>query len=496
MPIDQVERPRVTRCRAVCGAMAGVLAFASAAARGQTPEFGDVLVNLDPGATGLAAVSLETGAIRTISSATIGGGVGFPEFIADTAIAVTPAGRLYLVGTTNPNDAGRPTSFLEIDPETGVRRRPPGTAGDRRWTDGESLLAMPDGSVVALMTERALATRGDPPGPRPALDDTRLLRYDPVTGETTVLSGPERGDGPLFEGTGHVAFDGRSFYVLERAENVSRDESAVLLFEVDPRSGDRRVISRLSPPQFFPDGGVETPERAVFEDGRRVGTYTPPLVLGDGPGTNSSVRAVTFDAFGRLIVALDVYDQDLIDDFPSGVTFSSGVIAVDLGSGDRTLLMGDAIEYDPSRPFQNKRIVAGQAPTGALDTRSMQNAGDLIARRDGTLLFTSGRPPTSDIYLISPDTARTSLVVPIDGRDPARPGFGELQSAEALAEWPCLADRPGFDGRRDGRVDFVDLLDFFFGWLRGEPGTDLSRDGLLRYEDYLIYLRIFRRGCD
>ena len=171
---------------------------------------------------------------------------------------------------------------LEVDPGTGVR-----TLVSSAGRGTGPALVMPNSVAVGpggdiLVTDIAPVT-GNP----------RLLRIDPATGNRSVLTGVGAGTGPAVN-VAAVGVEGGVIYVTDVVGNQ--------IMRVDPATGNRTLVSG-------PGLGAGAP------------FVSPVSITSDRPGS---------------IVVLDAERP------APGVPGLGGLVRVDLATGDRTLISGNA----------------------------------------------------------------------------------------------------------------------------------------------------------
>jgi hypothetical protein len=198
-----------------------------------------------------------------------------------------PAGLAFLPGgdivLTDQGFATGIPQVVEVDPGTGARTL---ISGNGRGT----------GPALVMPVRVAIGPGGDilVTDIAPVTGNPRLLRIDPATGDRRVLTGVGVGAGPAVDVAG-VGVVGGIIYVTDVVNNQ--------IMRVDPGTGNRTPVS-----------GPGTGGGAPF--------VSPVSVTsGDRPGT---------------IAVLDM-------ERPAGPGLGlGGVVRVDLGTGDRTLISGNA----------------------------------------------------------------------------------------------------------------------------------------------------------
>ncbi|MBU0638534.1 MAG: hypothetical protein KKB50_06690 [Planctomycetes bacterium] len=226
------------------------------------------------------------------------------------------------------------------------------------------------GHVIALDDATVLTTADDwytepPPG------EGRILAYDLELATTTVVTGAGIGDGPALKlPRGLAQLDAQTLLVAET--DLQTFPSGAGLFMVDQQTGDRTFLSRLTPWPFT---------RQVIIDGQPAGEVT----LGDdeggvGPVSNLQARSVTV-IDGRIVVGVAI---KLLDE-----SYNGGLLEIDPATGDRTLLVGQALVDDGTAQTVVSAVPANWATVPFLDCPIGLLETD-IGRLAFTCLFESG----------------------------------------------------------------------------------------------------------
>ena len=167
-----------------------------------------------------------------------------------------------------------------------------------------------------------------------------LYRVDPITGDRTILSGPNRGEGPAFLGpTKQLAREANgSLLVVVGAPSPGGDGA---IFRVDPITGNRSILTSADVGQGPTLG---EPEGIVLDDG---GT----LVVSDS--AQATIFQIDPNTGDRIIISSPFTGQGEAPNFPVGLTFDtlvrllvadrSIIYSVDLTNGNRTVISAPPI---------------------------------------------------------------------------------------------------------------------------------------------------------
>jgi DNA-binding beta-propeller fold protein YncE len=276
---------------------------------GITVDRGRALV-LDSGLDAVVEVDLVSGHRTILSDAFQGGG---PALASPRAIALDGHQALVTDG-----DVG---ALLGVDLVTGERSfvSAPTSVGT-----GPSFGVR----AVTLDGERALM-----PGARPS----SLVALDLASGDRTIVCDSFTGSGPDFGGVEALVVDGgRALVVagLVTGTSPDEDESNLALFAVDLASGDRSLLSAWSKgagPTFDDPRDIAVFQGQALIVAFRSDMMAVDLASGDrrfiesGPGIFESPKAIVVDG-NRALVLTDLSDS------------CSAVFAVDLASEERSLV--------------------------------------------------------------------------------------------------------------------------------------------------------------
>lgn len=274
--------------------------------------------------------------------------------IGHLALLSMPTGRLFAR-----RGAAGPHALYEIDVASGDRIGQPSTDASP-WFESGDMIALDDQSILTADDRFNTANNG------------AILRYDLQSGTTSVVSGRASpgattavGDGPLFNEPRFLCLiDSDTLAVAEWGGVTNPNTCGVFL--VDLPTGNRTFLSRLSPVPFV--------RRNVV--GGNVG---PNITLGDNEGgsgpvcPNSLLIRSLIWADGRLIVAPTWSSNP--------TTFFGSLIEINTENGDRTLLVGDAVEDNGQANVQISNPPANNPPF-IIDTVS-----GLSRLPDGDLLW-------------------------------------------------------------------------------------------------------------
>lgn len=167
-----------------------------------------------------------------------------------------------------------------------------------------------------------------------------LYRVNPVTGDRTILSGPDQGDGPGFLGPiKQLATEANGTLLVVVGAPSAGGNGAI--FRVDPITGNRSIISSADVGQ----GPVlAEPEGIVLDDGG---------ILFVSDSAQAAIFQIDPNTGDRSIISSPFTGQGELPSFPVGLTFDTQVqllvadrsiiYRVDLSNGDRTVLSAPQI---------------------------------------------------------------------------------------------------------------------------------------------------------
>ncbi len=285
--------------------------------------------------------------------------------------------------------------------------------------------------------------------------DGRVLEYDVVAGETTVISGPERGGGPLMRAPrGLAVWDANTILVVEFG--IYADE--VGLYRIALDTGDRTFLSRLSVQPFgrpMPGGGFVT---LGDDEG------------GSGPVGNSVCRDVAVIC-GRIIVHVTT---------ETGVgEYSGALLEIDPDTGDRTLILGEAFVDDGTASQLIEVVPANPHGLGYISAAS-------IILPEGTCEMVMTGPYQRGVFRYSLDTHEYDLVA--DLQAVIAPGLQFGASGLAVHD-VCFGDC-NCDGVIDG-VDHATFVTCVQGPAWPEDAdcrcADMDTDGDVDLADFAAY---------
>jgi hypothetical protein len=369
-------------------------------------ESGNRVIVVDNQADQVVAVNLTTGNRTVLSSNSAPAQPTGPDFTTPTSLELDAGRRFAYV--TDVIQPGVPNRVLEVDLSTGARRE----------LSGENV-----GSGTDL--EFPQSCRIDTPNQRLLVGDAArhtIFAVDLQSGARTRFYDTRVGEGPRFAdpfGTSHDA---------TRARLLVADRSLRALVAVDLRSGDRRVLTQFDGSTTPYDVTIDTiRDRALVVDVQQSRVFA--VALGTGTATElpvaalSNIRHIGFDpARDRALVsratatngsAFQVWSIDLANPDPNSgelpvallsrsttppvgsgpsmthildltvdadtdvalVLEQSGggeVLAVDLDSGDRSLISGSG--RGTGNGLQNPRSFAPQP--GAPRVLVLNRSGD------------------------------------------------------------------------------------------------------------------------
>ena len=233
-------------------------------------------------------------------------GAGNPLASYRTDLLSLPGGRLLARVGSNVCQG-----LYDVDVTTGDRTLLPGTDGPD-WFEEGGLTARDPNTIVAV-TDGYGTSYG------------YVVSYDLATNTSTLVSGPTRGDGPLPRMPQDVAiWDADTVLVTEFGM-----PGGVGLFAVQLSSGNRTFLSRLT----------TSPLSRVQAYGGQISPVT--LDRGSGPVVNDVCRDIAV-VNGRILAGMTV-------EYPPQ-TFHGGILEIDPDTGNRTLLVGAALDMDTLPP--------------------------------------------------------------------------------------------------------------------------------------------------
>lgn len=344
--------------------------------------------------------------------------------------------------------------LVEVDHLTGDRLLRPDTNAPT-WSGAGEAIQIDDDRI--LVTADHFTTGGD----------ATVLLYELGTSTTTVLSGPTVGNGPVMRGSrGLAMLDADTLIVGE----TGFQGPGAGVYLVDLVTGNRSFLSRLS---------IGPLTRTLITNGVPTGD----VILGDdeggsGPVMNTPSRSVAV-VRGRIFVGEAI-------GLPGG-GFNGGILEIDLLTGDRSLLVGQALVDDGTGSNVVEVLPTGDTSVFLDAPIGMQDDGT------GSLLFTNLFGPSS-IFRYDLDTGELELISDIEAQ--VDPSFGPSLRLSGLTIFKGL---PGdLDG--DGDVDGLDFAIFLvaFGHCVGEPQFvfPANTDGdecvtLVDYQNWLQHYRDF-----
>ncbi|HZW11143.1 MAG TPA: GC-type dockerin domain-anchored protein [Phycisphaerales bacterium] len=350
----------------------------------------------------------------------------------------------------------RPSGWgiVSVDHLTGDRAVLPGTDSPA-WEDSGELFLLDDHTVVSAADDYENDLAGD----------GLLLAYDLASGVTSIVSGGGVGDGPQLLRPRAVARLDEGTLLVAESMLAFPPEIGAGLYAVSLASGDRALVSRLSPFPFT---------RPLVIDGNVAGQ----VLLGDDEGGAGPVLNVT----ARSIAVRDgtIYAGIAID---RGV-FDGGVLAIDPATGDRTLVVGRAMRDDGT----NSGVVE-QIPPNMQDIFLDQPIGLTITPAE-RLAFTCLWGP-SVIYELEIPTGNLYEIADIAAQvHPDFVGVLELHGLTMYEGTGCPAD---FNA--DQAIDTRDLLLFLNLWTSRNPRADINADGRINSLDVIAFLNLWNAGC-
>lgn len=436
-----------------------VLGVFVAPAAAEPPRPGDYLI-ASRAFGSIYAVDPATGLIRgAVSGQDRRLGEGGPVVVGDGP-SLGPSFRLSIDGATGGAILAR--TCLE-DAKTWGLYAVDALGGDRALFPGTNLPLWDECGDVIFDTPHAAYSTATGDFENFPGDRGRVLRYDLDSGETTLVSGDGRGDGlGLYSPRGMARLDENTLLALE--SNLPLGLGAGL-YMVDIGTGDRTLLSWMT--------RVPRERRMIVG-----GVDTGPVTIGDdeggaGPAFNRQPRTVCVNSQGRIFVGGAV---DL------GETFDGGIMEIDPVTGDRTLLVGVALDRETgdvvhAPPTNDPQFGAVDAPIGLLETPS------------GRLAFTFLFGP-DQILEFDPDTRELFVVADLRGLFLA----GDSRFSGLAIYWP------GFElcdpAEPFGILDFSDVFAFLAAFGASNPIADPAEPfGVFDFSDVLAFISAFGGGC-
>jgi len=438
------------------------------------PRPGDLVVSSTLGTSGLLAVDPASGRVRGVVSELaiyFGDGdatvlnLGSGESFEFAKLAYAPDGRLFARNSRR-NEADH--ALLEIDVATGDRIPLPGT--DTEVLDGYF-------SDLLFLDDRTILT-GASTEPRidffERVDRGALYTYDLESQQLTLVSGVDRGDGPVFQTINEILLlDPNTALVTDSDPGGCDDCHGFGLFRVDLATGDRTLVSRLSQNGYELEhviGGVLQPTPFVVADDD----------FGDGPVTNIfRIYDLIITSQGRILVSssLDAFDIDA--GVIGGAQYAGGLLEIDPSTGDRSLIAGYAIDD------LDGEIVA-MSPL--LDPSISDSLVGLMENPDGTVFGIPRFDNEKPIHVLDLNGATVEVRGGIEGEYIGVQPLDVVQAPSSACE-PDLAPPLG-------ALDFNDVTAFLAAFADSRTTADFAPPvGLLNFNDVLAFLEAFAVGC-
>jgi len=257
-------------------------------------------------------------------------------------------------------------------------------------------------------------------------DEGTVLQFKLDTGSTIVISGPTIGDGPVILLPRPLAkFDDRTLVVVESGFKGTGAGA----YWVDVPTGNRRFLSRLTTRPFARDVVVSGNPAGEVMFGDDEG--------GTGPTVNTILRSVAV-LRGRIFVGHAIR-------LPEG-GYNGGILEINPVTGDRTLMVGQALEDDGT-----ELNVVEVLPTGASSVFLDAPIG-ITDDGTGNLVFTTLFGPFS-IFRYDLDTGELDEIADVASQ--LEPSYvNDLGLTLAI----FAGIRGDFD--RNGRIDLDDYVLF------------------------------------
>ena len=436
-----------------------LLLLSAPAALGAPPRPGDYLIASRAHGS-ILAVDPVTGIVRhTVSGPDlldpmdpqplIGEG---PELGPAYRISIDALAGGSILARTCLNPASNGWGMHSVDPSSGDRSLIPGTdqplwdeCGDVMFDSASSAFASASGDFETS-----------------PVDHGRVLHIHLITNTQTLVSGDNRGDGlGMISPRAIARLDESTLLVLE--SNIPTGLGAGL-FKVDIATGDRALLSWLT---------RGTSQRDMIIDN----TSTENLTIGDdeggaGPQINRQPRSVCVTPEGRILVG---------GASSFGSFFAGCILEVDPISGNRTLLVGDAIDQTTAAHL----IVA---PSNDPAFGRFQSPAGLINTPNGTIAFTELFDDSRLLEYSPEDNAlhiRAELAQQLSTSDNLFSGL--------TIYWPDF--NPGDLAPPFGVFDFDDIIAFLVAFNDQNPIADsaLPHD-VFDFDDVLAFLVAFGGG--
>lgn len=235
----------------------------------------------------------------------------------------------------------------------------------------------------------------------------RIVRVDPVTGDRTILSGAERGEGPTMLAPTSItqAPDGSL---------VVTDVIASRVLRIDPQTGDRTTISQQVLPEEYIVLGTDPAPVGTgpdFQEGELSSVYMGNVTLRSDGGL------MVLAQYGLFHVDPISGDRTLI----SGETAGSGPLWSNPVFGMTQAANGDlyfAGYYDGSLyrvdPFTGERFIVSDADTGS-GPPFLSGLLAPITAPDGSILLSNAEGGIQHLLRIDPLTGDREIVPGSEG---------------------------------------------------------------------------------
>jgi hypothetical protein len=290
--------------------------------------------------------------------------------------------------------AGSISGIVSVAVATGDRTPLPGTTGPL-WTGGGDMIRLDRDHVLVIADDFEAGTTGK----------GKVLKYNLLTSETTLITGPTRGEGVvLHRPRAMTRISDDTIAVVEFGAGAGLPGALVYL--VDIASGDRTVIS--SP-------GQPAPQRFVVTNGVLSSSPVSIPRVGTGPVTDGFIR-------GIAAVNAELYICGSL-----GSPFEPYIMRIAPLTGLRTVLGGTALN-----PVQRVFVPFGEGSTSTLPDAPCS----LQLRGTSTLLLTAtfGTPK---VWAFDTDTRRLTIDTDLEPLvDPTLRGDLGLSSLSIVPK-PC-----------------------------------------------------------